>query len=538
MTKAVYLIQARTSSSRLPAKALLPIAGLPLVVLAAKRAGNLGAEVKVLTSLEASDDYLCHVLRKNGIPFFRGNLNNTLMRFVDSMDGYDDETTIVRLTADNIFPDGEFIQQMLGEYIARKLNYICCNGEESGLPYGLSAEAFQLKDIREALTCNLSDYYLEHVTPYLIEKYGRHYFNPDKSIQLNELSCTVDNLTDYLRIAEIFTQVDDPVKDSYRVLIKHLQQTAAPLQRAELVFGGAQFGGVYGINNTAGQPSSKEIETLLNTAECAGVSLIDTAQMYDKSELEIGNYLLNAKHNHFKVITKLSSLTELSMSSSPEKIVEAVNNSVSNSLKLLKVDKLYCLLLHRADHLTDFKGLIWQQLIKLKEAGLIGVLGVSVQTPKELELALNVSEVSHIQMPFNILDHRWESVISMSNIMQRDITIHVRSIFLQGLLLTESEENWAKANFGQQEYYKVTQWLKRLVTKFGRESLPDLCLAYVRSQKWISGIVIGMETEEQLLENVKLLSTKELSTEELMFISDSTPKLVDNNLNPALWITS
>jgi len=536
--KTVYLIQARTNSSRLPAKVLLPIAGLPIVVLAAKRAGNLGAEVKVITSVEASDDYLCHVLKQNEISFFRGDLNNTLKRFVDSMVGFDDETTIVRLTADNVFPDGEFIQQLLKEYTARKLKYICCMGEESGLPYGLSAEAFQLKDIREALTHNLSDYHLEHVTPYLVEKYGRSYFTPDKSLQLNLLSCTVDTFDDYLRVAGIFTQVKDPVQDSYQLLIKHLQRPVMPLYSSKLIIGGAQLGLTYGINNTTGQPSSSDIETLLNKAALAGVSFIDTARMYGESEFEIGNYLVNAKDNHYKVITKLSSLTELNMASSSAEIVEAVNKSVTKSLQALKIDKLFCLMLHRAEHLFDFNGLIWQSLTKLKEQGSIEALGVSVQTPEELKLALNVDGVSHIQMPFNILDGRWESVILESNLMQLNITIHVRSVYLQGLLLSDSDESWTKANFSQQESFKVKQWLALLVTKFGRENVPDLCLAYAKSQKWINGIVIGMETEKQLLQNVKLLAKKELSNEELTFISDSRSKFEDKNLNPALWVIS
>ena len=44
---------------------------------------------------------------------------------------------------------------------------------------------------------------------------------------------------------------------------------------------------------------------LLNKAALAGVSFIDTARAYGESELEIGNYLVSAKGNHYKVITKL-----------------------------------------------------------------------------------------------------------------------------------------------------------------------------------------------------------------------------------------
>ena len=54
----IVVIQARTNSSRLPAKVLLPIAGLPIVVLSAKRAANTGLDTIVITSTEESDDIL------------------------------------------------------------------------------------------------------------------------------------------------------------------------------------------------------------------------------------------------------------------------------------------------------------------------------------------------------------------------------------------------------------------------------------------------------------------------------------------------
>ena len=52
------VLQARTSSHRLPAKSLLPVAGVPLAVLCAHRLGSTGREVVLATSTERSDDLL------------------------------------------------------------------------------------------------------------------------------------------------------------------------------------------------------------------------------------------------------------------------------------------------------------------------------------------------------------------------------------------------------------------------------------------------------------------------------------------------
>ena len=93
----VVVLQARTTSSRLPGKVLLPINGMPLVVLAAKRAANTGRRVIVATSMQDSDDGLAALLAHYDIPCFRGSLENTLDRVVEALSAFDDQTIVFRL---------------------------------------------------------------------------------------------------------------------------------------------------------------------------------------------------------------------------------------------------------------------------------------------------------------------------------------------------------------------------------------------------------------------------------------------------------
>ena len=81
----VVAIQARTNSSRLPGKVLLPIGGYPLAVLAAKRAKqDSNFDVIVLTSNECTDDHLCKILKYHDVPFYRGELEDVLSRYVSA----------------------------------------------------------------------------------------------------------------------------------------------------------------------------------------------------------------------------------------------------------------------------------------------------------------------------------------------------------------------------------------------------------------------------------------------------------------------
>ena len=134
----IIIIQARMNSSRLPGKVLMPIKSIPIVVLASKRASNTGRKLLVVTSNEKTDDVLCSELEKYKVDYYRGSLDNVLDRFVSAMKDLSDKTIVFRLTADNIFPDGDLLDKLEKEFINLKLKYLACNGYESGLPYGVS----------------------------------------------------------------------------------------------------------------------------------------------------------------------------------------------------------------------------------------------------------------------------------------------------------------------------------------------------------------------------------------------------------------
>ena len=110
--KYVVILQARTTSTRLPAKALLPIAGYPSVSLAALRAANAGGEVIVATSDDASDDALAAEVQTHQIRVVRGSLHDLLARFHRATDSLSDNDIVVRLTADNVVPDGHLAQDL------------------------------------------------------------------------------------------------------------------------------------------------------------------------------------------------------------------------------------------------------------------------------------------------------------------------------------------------------------------------------------------------------------------------------------------
>ncbi|SDB16465.1 aldo/keto reductase [Pseudomonas sp. NFACC13-1] len=536
----VAVLQARTSSSRLPGKVLLPINGIPLAVLAAKRAANTGREVIVATSSLASDDALADVLNAHGLGCFRGSLESPLERIVQALDAYPDNAIVFRLTADNVFPDGLLLDEIEEAFVQGGYEYLCCNGMESGLPYGVSAEVTRLGHLRWALDSAVDAFDTEHVTPLIIRRFGRCYFERYKSRRLGLLRCTVDNLDDYLLVQKVFNSVADAVNVTCEELMQRLEvlpNRPIVAQAADkLVFGTVQLGLNYGVSNTSGRPDLAQACKMLRCAVINGVKYIDTGRAYGTSEAVVGAAFKGGWEGRATVITKLSPLADCPVDADPLWVRAAVDASIFESCHHLETSTLDVVMLHRAAQLVQWQGAAWERLTELRQQGVIAALGVSVQNPVELQRALEEPLVSHIQLPYNLLDWRWDDSISLIEEAKqgRSLTIHVRSALLQGLLVNDNVASWRSAHVDDSA--TVREWLDNQVSTLGRSSIVDLCFAYLRALTWVDGIAVGMENTEQLLENLELFCKPPLEPGHLSVLQASRPRLTELALNPACWL--
>jgi len=301
---------------------------------------------------------------------------------------------------------------------------------------------------------------------------------------------------------------------------------------AELVLGSVQLGLAYGAANRTGKPSRKTALRLVRRAADAGISTFDTARAYGDSEERIGEALVARKAA--RTITKLSPLNELATNASRDEVRAAVDASIADSLAALRRERIDCLLLHRAAHMTAHDGAIWQRLIERLEDGTVLALGVSVQSPQEALAALARADMRHIQLPFNLLDWRWREAGVIDDIAERPhVTIHARSVFLQGILAANDASVWPA--MADVDPPALMTGLAELAREFARESVADLCLAYARGQGWIDGVVVGMETEGQLDDNLRLFMRPPLAPQDCEAIERRIPRVPAALLDPAQW---
>lgn len=298
---------------------------------------------------------------------------------------------------------------------------------------------------------------------------------------------------------------------------------------AEFVLGSVQLGLDYGAANRTGKPSHAAALALIRRAADSGIHSFDTARAYGDSEARLGEALSGRS---IYTVTKLSPLAEFSEGADPAAVAAAVEASVSQSCAALRRDRLDCLLLHRAAHRTQFGGAVWQRLLEYVRAGTIARLGVSVQNPAEAAAALADPDVRHLQMPFNLLDWRWAGTIRRLR-ARGDVVVHARSVFLQGLLAAGDASIWPEIEGVDPQ--SLLDTIAALAADLGRDGAADLCLAYVRGQDFIHGVVIGLETEAQLDANLRLALKRPLDAGEIRRVEARLPRLPEQLLNPALW---
>jgi aryl-alcohol dehydrogenase-like predicted oxidoreductase len=255
----------------------------------------------------------------------------------------------------------------------------------------------------------------------------------------------------------------------------------------KISLGTVQFGIDYGITNTDGIVSQDEVYQILDYALKSGITSLDTARGYGNAEEILGGY---SRISEFSISSKLSPSLEIT---EDYNIIDTIKSSLIK-LNTVKLDKI---LLHRYD---DIVGTEWadteKELVKAKKLGLVSGIGVSLYNPNELEYILeNKIQVDSVQVPFNIFDQRFLKNNLFERAKDQNIEIQTRSIFLQGLLLTDTKE--MKPYFNRfktfLEAYNDTLE-KHSISKF------QAAMSIALDNELISKVLVGVCSLDQLKE--------------------------------------
>ena len=258
-----------------------------------------------------------------------------------------------------------------------------------------------------------------------------------------------------------------------------------------LVIGSANFTQKYGAHKTI--LNQKEINKITDLAKKNNIKKIDTAESYFKF-----NKNLIKIDKSFKFITKVRPDRKwLSLDYCQQKIEEHFN--------MLNTKKVECILIHDAEILFSTNGIkIFHNLEDLKKK-YYNKIGISIYDTNTLNYLTHNFNISVIQCPYNILDKRILTTGWFDKLKKKGIETHVRSIFLQGLLVNKLVY--------KKKYFKkwrdvFRNWFLFLEDK--KISAVDYCLSDILRNDF-DKIVIGVNNYSNLNEIINFKKIKYLN---------------------------
>lgn len=262
----------------------------------------------------------------------------------------------------------------------------------------------------------------------------------------------------------------------------------------KLALGTVQFGIDYGLTNHSGRTEPEEALRILDAAREAGIGLLDTASLYGCAEQVLGQ--CGATDAGWRIVTKTIQFKQDSIGAAD---AHACRQALEASFRQLRAASVYGVLVHHAPDLLAPGGeRIWEILRQFQQQGRISRIGVSAYDGAVLARVLDRYEIGLVQLPMNVLDQRLQADGTLAQLKQRGVEVHVRSAFLQGLLL--SEPSTLPPFFAP---------LQARLAAFGRAaqdtgmSRAGLALAWLRANPCVDQIVIGVNHAGQLHDSVR-----------------------------------
>ncbi len=295
----------------------------------------------------------------------------------------------------------------------------------------------------------------------------------------------------------------------------------------KLALGTVQFGLDYGVSNSQGKVDKSQVKDILEKALALGINTLDCAGAYGDSEKTLGKLIANSD---FKLITKIPNLSDTETS---------ITKHFQQSLHNLKRISVQTLLFHHADNLIKhpYKIELFQQLEQLKTDRLINEIGVSIYTPEQLKNIGQQFKIDVAQVPINIFDQRFMSPNIINFCLEKNIKLHARSIFLQGLLLLDRNKTPEYFSPFKNKLNDFSCLAKKLACNKLTLALAILAQnshEHSYSSNVIEHIVVGVCNSNQLSEIVDAYEQAQklmINYEDLTVLADPRLELI----NPSLW---
>lgn len=247
----------------------------------------------------------------------------------------------------------------------------------------------------------------------------------------------------------------------------------------KLTLGTVQFGLSYGVANSAGQPPLEQSFAVLDSAWESGIRTLDSAQGYGAAIDVIAQYHTQRPHR-FGVINKVLRAPAA---------IDTVYDTLARERDALLIDEFECVMFHYPpsvgpDVPDDF-------FTQLRKRGISQRAGLSLESLAEYQQLEKRFAFDDAQLPVNPINQAFVPDDFLDLLAADHVSVHARSVFLQGLLLSDS---------------KIPLYLQPLMPLIGKMKedaagqgidMITACLLYALQKKSINHIVVGAQDVRQ-----------------------------------------
>lgn len=231
----LIIIQARTGSTRLPNKILLPFYKDKTIldIICERLSKNKYLiPICIATTNNSNDDILYNKYKDDkNILTYRGDENNVLSRFIDCAE-YFNKKTIIRVCSDNPLICLKYMEKLIDNYIKNNEDYMsysidgkkCCMKSH----IGIFSEIVSLNSLKKVIVETKEKHFLENVTEYIYE-------NPDKfcikiinknfsSSIINNIRLTLDTQEDFDNLLKIYKSLNIKEDINFYKILNYLNE--------------------------------------------------------------------------------------------------------------------------------------------------------------------------------------------------------------------------------------------------------------------------------------------------------------------------
>ena len=299
----------------------------------------------------------------------------------------------------------------------------------------------------------------------------------------------------------------------------------------ELILGTANLGLPYGHVMRRPLPEPAAVHGLLDAAWRSGIRHLDTAAAYGVSEARIGDHLRRWPEQAFRISTKTPAL------GLAQTTLEGIASALGTSCQRLGIAAPRQLLLHRWEQAAAQGGAVWNYLQDLRQAGAIGALGVSVQSPREAMEATRLKGVEVLQLACNHLDWRYDEPQVADCLRGFCGRIEVRSLFLQGLLAQPSSATFPHGA-ERYDHHALRAFITAKADRLAGGDPVRLAIGYGMALDWADALVVGADTPDQLAQLVRHYRLGPLAADAMEELRNQRPRAPESLLDPAQWISA